>query len=346
MTQPLKAPLPVPKEAEPTLTESQRAAIVLAALGPEHAAPLLKSLNDAQLRRFAVAISGLRRVPQSTIIQVVEEFVAALGDVADLSGGAEAARRLLEEILDSSDVARIMGDVDSAMNRSLWDRMSLAPSASVARFLQNEHPQTAAVVLSELRADRAAAVLECLETAFAQNVVLRLSRVPRLDPKVVALVEEVIMRDFLSAGLDGTDSRSPADLIAGLMNSVSGTVRGEMLEHLDKRDPELSVEVQRVMFTFGDIHQRVEARDVGSVVRAMEEPILLAALKSGEAVSGESVRFVLENISRRLAERFSEEIAQMPDVRVKDGEAAQAELINQIRTMAQRGEITLIAPEP
>lgn len=341
----LNVPMVAPQSIPPEFTLSQKAAIVLAALGPDQAAPLMRDLTEAQLRRFAVSISGLQRISQSAILSVITEFVAAMGDGADLTGGAETARRLLEEVLDTTQVNRIMGDVDSSMNRSLWDQMGLAPSAVVARFLQNEHPQTAAVVLSELRSDRAAAVLEHLEQSFAQNVVLRLSRTPRLEPRVVSLVEEVIQRDFLTTAQDGTDTRSPADLIAGLMNNVSGTIRNDLLSHLDNRAPELSTEVQRVMFTFADIEKRVEPRDVGSIVRSMDETTLLVALKSGALVSEGSANFILANISRRLAERFSEEIARMPEVRVKDGEKAQSDLIAEIQALAKRGELKLIMPE-
>lgn len=341
----LAAPLSRTVEERVEFSSSQKATIVLAALGPEQAAPLLRDLSEAQLRRFAVEISGLKRIAQADILAVLQEFESALGDVSGLAGGSDAARRMLEEVLDSQQVNRIMNDVDSSMNRSLWDRLSIVPSAAVARFLQGEHPQTAAVVLSELKSDRAAGVLEHLETSFAQNVVLRLSRVPRLDPKVVALVETIIMRDFLSVALDGSDTRSPADLIAGLMNNVSGDTRNQMLSHLDSRDPDLSSEVQRVMFTFPDIVNRVEPRDVGNIVRSLDEAVLLAALKSGQDVSPESVNFILSNISKRLAERFAEEINQMPDIRVKDGEKAQLELIAEIQGLASRGEITLVMPE-
>ena len=345
MTTKLTNPLAIPNATPIDFTSSQKAAIVLAALGPEQSAPLMRDLSEAQLRRFAVSISGLKRVPQAAILSVVAEFVATLGDGADIAGGAGVARRMLEGALDTQQVNRIMGDVDSSMNRSLWDKMGLAPAVAVARFLQNEHPQTAAVVLSELRSDRAAAVLEHLDTAFAQNVVLRLSRVPRLDPKVVALVEAVIMRDFLSVALEGGDTRSPADVIAGLMNNVSGSVRTDMLGHLENRDPELSTEVQRVMFTFADIVKRVEPRDIGSIVRNMDEAVLLKALKSGQSISMDSVEFILGNISKRLAERFVEEIAQMQDVKIKEGERAQSDIIAEIQSLAQRGELTLIMPE-
>ncbi|QPH53181.1 flagellar motor switch protein FliG [Pontivivens ytuae] len=329
----------------PQLTKPQKAAIVLAALGPERAAPFLKDMNEVHLHRFAVAISGLKRIPSETLREVSEEFIAGLGDAQDVAGGADAARRILEEVLDSAAVARIMDDVDGAMNRSIWDQLGLAPSAAVATFLQGEHPQTAAVVLSELRADKAAAVLEQLEPAFAQMVVLRLSRVPRLDPDVVSLVETVIVRDFLSAVQASMATRSPADLIAGLMNNVSGATRGRMLDHLDERKPELSAEVQRVMFTFADIVTRVEPRDIGTVVRNVDEDTLLTALKAGLETEEPSATFILENISRRLSERYVEDIKQMQEVKVKDGEQAQSAIIAEIQRLAKRGEMKLREPE-
>ena len=183
-------------------------------------------------------------------------------------------------------------------------------------------PQTAAVVLSEMRAEVAASVLERLERGFAQTIVLRLSRVPTLDPPIAASIQGAIERDFLSVLQRNLSKRRPADLIAGLMNNISTEVREGFLSYLEAQEPSLAQDVQRTMFTFDDIAVRLHGRDVAGVLRDVAEEVLLKALKLGEAQSSATVGFVLENLPRRLAERYVEELAALTDVSRKEGEAA------------------------
>jgi flagellar motor switch protein FliG len=111
---------------------------------------------------------------------------------------------------------------------------------------------------------------------------------------------------------------------------------------MEESDPKLAQEVQRVMFTFADIATRVAARDVAQVVRAVDEPMLLTALKTALAVDDPSAEFILGNVARRLSERLREDLEAMPEVRQKEGEQAQAEVVAAVRRLAQQGQIKLI----
>ena len=199
--------------------------------------------------------------------------------------------------------------------------------------------------MSELRADKAAAVLERLDQEFAHQTIMRLSRVPTLDSNVAEMVERVIARDFLSAIQRTKRSRRPADLIAGLMNNLGAQAREHFLGYLDQEKPALHKEVLKTMFTFNDIRHRVEARDVAIILKEVEEPIILTALKWGRAQNNASVDFILENISKRLSERLAEDLDAMPDVTQRDGEAAHQELVRVIQEMAKTAKIQLIEDE-
>ena len=193
------------------------------------------------------------------------------------------------------------------------------------------------MVLSELRAEVAASVLERLERGFAQAIVLRLSRVPTLDPPIAASIQGAIERDFLSVLQRNLSKRRPADLIAGLMNNISTEVREGFLSYLEAQEPSLAQDVQRTMFTFDDIAVRLYGRDVAGVLRDVQEEVLLKALKLGEAQSSATVGFVLENLPRRLAERYVEELAALTDISRKEGESAQIEVTKAIQAQAKAG---------
>ena len=288
----------------------EKAAMILTAIGPEQAAGFLRDLAEPDMERFARAINGLGKIGQEVLDAVIVEFLELLTTGPELSGGSKAARKLLAAVLDDEDeVQRLIDGRRRSEVRSVWERLNDTPPPTLANFLQAEHPQTAAVVLSELRSEVAASVLERLERGFAQTVVLRLSRVPQLDAPVAAAIQGAIERDFLSVLQRNLSKRRPADLIAGLMNNISTEVREGFLSYLEAQEPSLAQDVQRTMFTFEDISVRLHGRDVAGVLRDVAEEVLLKALKLGEAQSSPTVAFILENLPRRLSERYVEELA-------------------------------------
>ena len=324
------------------LTWPERATIVLIALGPDTAASFLKDLGEDNIRRFARAVSRMREIPHAVVDDVLTDFMDTLGDEMSVRGGMDEAKRFLGQVMDGDSVNRILEDLDGRGGRSIWLKLADAADASLANWLSMEHPQFACVVLSKLRSDQAARVLERFEAAFAQDIVMRMARVPTVDPSAMEVIREVIERDFVSVMEKNQGARKPAELIAGLMNHVSSSVRDAMLGQMGEENPRLAQEVQRVMFTFTDIASRVGARDIAKVVKGVEEEVLMTAMKSAMVRTDPSVEFILGNIAKRLAERFNEDLAAMPDVRKKDGEAAEAEVVAAIQAMVKKGEIKLI----
>ena len=345
---PARAERPKPPAIRPDLMPSpiEKAAMILTAIGPELAAGFLRELAEPDMQRFARAISGLGKIHQEVLDAVIMEFVELLTTGPEIAGGSKAARKLLAAVLDDEDeVQRLLDGRQRSEVRSIWERLNDTPVPSLATFLQAEHPQTVAVVLSELRPEIAANVLERLDRAFAQAIVVRLSRVPQLDPPIAVAIQGAIERDFLSVLQRNLSKRRPADLIAGLMNNISTDVREGFLGYLESHEPALAQDVQRTMFTFEDISVRIHGRDVASVLRDVPEEVLLKAMKLGEAKGSATVTFILENLPRRLAERYVEELATLVDVTRKEGESAQIEITKAIQAQAKAGAIRFIEKE-
>ena len=332
-------------KTEKEMSQTDKAAIILTAVGPEVASDFLKGMSEGMLTRIAMAISNLRRVPSETLDTIFAEFLLSIGTDEEVLGGVQTARRLLELVLDDATIDKIMFDVEGGTRRKAWKKLNDCTIGALASFVAAEHPQTAAVVLSELRADKAAGVIERLDQEFAQQTVLRLSRVPTLDKRVADMVEEVIARDFLSALQRTQRSRKPADVIAGMMNNMSSDARAKMLQHLEDQKPSLHSEVLKVMFTFADIRRRVESRDIAMIMKEMDEMVLIQAIKSAQNAKIASADFILDNLPKRLSERLVEDIEAMPDPTQRDGESAQQEAVRVIQEMAQAGKIFLIEEE-
>jgi flagellar motor switch protein FliG len=323
----------------------EKAAIILAAIGPETASPFLKDLNEATLTRCAKAISELDRIPEELLDAIIAEFLLSIGREEEVMGGLSTARRLLAEVLDEAAIEKIMFDVEGGDSRGAWKKLNDISVSALTAFIRGEHPQTAAVILSELRPDKAAGVIERLDPEFAQLTIMRLSHVPSLDQRVSDMIEDVIARDFLNALQRTKRARRPADIIANLMNNLGSDSREKFIAHLEDQKPALAKEVLRVMFTFADIRHRVEPREVSVITKEVEEPVLMQALKSAQAAKNPSAEFILSNISKRMAERFNEDLAAMPEVPARDGEAAQQEVVRVIQELAKTGKIRLIEEE-
>ncbi|MEM7508413.1 MAG: FliG C-terminal domain-containing protein [Pseudomonadota bacterium] len=326
------------------LTQTEKAAIIMIALGPEAAATVLGQMGEQRIRRFAQVVNAMKQVSAEIVEEVIEEFLQILSDQLSLSGGPDEVRKFLGEVLDSDSVTRIMEDLGGSGN-SIWTRLAAVDEARLAAWLKMEHAQVAAVVLTKLNSLKSAKILERFDSDFAQVVVLRMSRVPSFDATTLAQISDVIERDFLPTVQREKGARKPADLIAGLMNHVSSNVREDLLGRMEQEAPALTQEVQRVMFTFADIVERVRPRDVGAFTKEVDEPVLMTALKSAAKAGNPSVDFIFSNISKRLSERMREDLEAMPDPSKRDGEAAQNEVVAAIKDLVSRGTIQLVEAE-
>jgi flagellar motor switch protein FliG len=321
----------------------EKAAIILTAIGPELGAGFLRGLAASDLQRLARTLTALGRVRQEVLDAVIMQFVEALTAGPGVAGGSGPARKLLAGVLDADDLARLFDGVRD-VPRPVWERLADSPAAPLAAFLAAEHPQAAAVILSELKPELAAAVLERLDRGLAQTLVLRLSRAPVLGPAAAAALRDGVEAGFLAARQADRGRRRPADLIAGLMNNVSAEARDGFLGHLEAQEPALARDVARTMFTWDDVPARLNPRDVPMVLRDVPEDVLLRALRHGQDQGGPTPAFLLESLPRRLAERYAEDLAALPAASPQEGEAAQMEIARAIQAQARAGQIRLADP--
>lgn len=330
----------------PDLSRAQKAAIILSLVDPADAAEILKELSEDALLTFARAVSELKPINAEALNAVVIEFLLELGESSDVRGGVDQVRAYLSQFMEAEAVDNIINDVMGQKNRPIWDRFAEAPMDAAVGFLELEHPQTIAVVLGKLRSDKAAQVLELLDEELARNVVMRMSRVPTLDPETLTSAETAIDQHFLSAIQRQTNAVKPAELIGNLMNNVGSEARDKFLAFLEESDSTLASEVTRVMFTFADITTRVPTNGVAGIIKDVEEESLLMALRHARDTENPSYDFIMSNISKRMAERFGEDIEAMEAPKEKDAEAAQMEIVNIIQRKAKMGEIQLYEPDP
>lgn len=336
---------PILPAAPAGLTGAQKAAIILSLVEPADAAEILKELSESALVSFAKAVSDLKPITADVLNGVVMEFLLALGESSDVRGGIDQVRSYLGQFMEDDAVNQIIDDVIGQKNRPVWDRFGEAPVDATAGFLALEHPQTVAVILGKLKADKGAQILELLDQELAQNVVMRMARVPSIDSGTLKIAEEAVSRHFLSAIQRQSNTIKPAELIGNLMNNVGSEAREGFLAFLEESDASLASEVARVMFTFADIASRLPVTAVAGLVKDVEEERLLMALRHARDTENPSYDFVMSNLSKRMSERLAEDLDAMEQPKEKDAEAAQMEIVNLIQSKAKMGEIVLYEPE-
>jgi flagellar motor switch protein FliG len=328
------------------LTRQQKAAVIIGVLGAEAAGPVLEQLDETSLRQFTRAMSGLNRIDAMAVRATIAEFLAELQQDEDVvRGGLAQARGILEQHVAEGLLMRILDDADSPSAHNVWQKLAKVGDEALSDFLAREHPQTAAVVVSKFNPEHAARILNRLEPDLARDVVVGLSRAASLDPHIVEAIGDTMSRDFLATHATADKTRNPADRVGTIMNYTSPTIRDHILSHIEANQPEFAEEIRRKMFTIEDIPARLPTRAVATLVRSLDQEILLKALFSSRDSAPATGEFIFSNISTRMAEQLREQLGEFTSVRRKEGERAQAEVIRMIRELIARGEIELVEEE-
>lgn len=325
------------------LTRPEKAAIVLGVLGAEGAAPLIQMFDEETLACFATAMARLDRVPPDTVAATVAEFLSEMDVMeASVSGGLPRAREMIESHVTEAALARILDDAEMPSVHNVWQKLAKVDDAALAEFLASEHPQTAAVVLSKMPPEHSARVLGLLETERACETIVGLTRVTSLDPKVIEAIGRSVSRDFLAHQRRAGSVFKPAERIGAIMNFAPGEMRQSVMGYLEQENPDLAARIKATMFTFADIPDRIEKRDVTAIIRTIDGEVLLKALAGAEESAPETYEFILSSISSRVAEQVREDLAELGKVKVRDGETAQNLILKAIRDLQDAGELKMI----
>ncbi|WP_035453279.1 flagellar motor switch protein FliG [Alicyclobacillus herbarius] len=318
------------------LTGKQKAAVLLISLGPEIAARVYQHLSEDEIEQLTYEISNLQKVDTDQEQQVLKEFhdIAVAKDYI-LTGGIEYAQEVLERALGREQAERVFQKLTSSLQVRPFHQIRRADPQQLATFLQDEHPQTMALVLSYLDADQAALVLSALPPALQADVARRIALMNSTSPDVVAEVEQVLENKLAMMTNVDTQHTGGVDTVVKILNNVDRGTEKSILETLGQEDPELVDNIKQRMFTFDDI-VLLDARSIQRIIRDVDPKDLQLALK----VAGEQVQEVIfRNMSKRMAESFREDMEYMGPVRLRDVEDAQQRIVGLIRRLEEAGEI-------
>jgi len=320
------------------MSGTQKAAILLISLGPEVAAKIYQKLSGDEVEKLTLEIAGLRKVDLEQRDLVIKEFrdIAVAREYIS-TGGIEYAREVLEKALGSQQAEQILMKLTSNLQVRPFHFARKADPVQLLSFLQDEHPQTMALVLSYLEPQQAALVVSSLPHALQADVARRIALMSGTSPDVISEVEQVLESKLSSMATFDSTQTGGVDAVVKILNGVDRSTEKTILEALELQDPELADEIKRKMFIFEDI-VLLDARSIQRVIRDVDPKDLQLALK----VSSEEVQSIIfSNMSKRMVETFKEDMEFMGPVRLRDVEDAQQRIVGIIRRLEESGEIII-----
>lgn len=331
------APAPAQMPPAEMLSPAQKAAVIITALPPEDASQLLKQLGDGHVRAYVRATHSLRNIPQVLLERIIIEFIDSLDD-SDFTLGPDAASDILSRIMSADAVSNVIGEA-TGVKRSVWERLGGVSDADLSAFIMREHPRTSAIVVGMLSSEKAAEVIALLDVDTAETVIELLKDLADVDSDILEAIGETIRIELLDKA--GTESAAPDEVIGAIFDNLTDRTRDPLMKRLEDKTPDFAKAVAKRMFLFDDIPDRVEARDIPTLTRAIDQKVLEQAIAFSRSRESAATNYILENMSRRLAEQLEETLAEMPALSVSDGEKAEAELIKALRKQVSDGAITL-----
>lgn len=323
---------------EQKMTGRQKAALLLISLGPEVAASVYKNLSEEEVERLTLEISSVKKVESAVKEEVIEEFhnIAIAQDYIS-QGGIGYAKTVLEKALGKDHAQAILNRLTSSLQVRPFDFARRADPGQLLNFIQNEHPQTIALILSYLEAEQAGVILSSLPQEVQADIARRIATMDSTSPEVISEIEAVLERKLSSTVTQDFSETGGVDAVVEVLNGVDRSTEKTILDALEEQDPELAEEIKTRMFVFEDI-VTLDNRSIQRIIRECENEDLILSLK----VSSEEVQNVLfSNMSSRMAESFREEIEIMGPVRLRDVEESQTRIVGIIRKLEDAGEIII-----
>jgi flagellar motor switch protein FliG len=327
-----------PTKSNEKLTGREKAAILLIGLGKDYSSRIFRHLKDEEIEQLTLDITNVRRVDAETKDQIIQEFYEECLTQNYISeGGIEYARELLEQSIGPQRAFELISRLTSALQVRPFDFARKTDPNQILNFIQNEHPQTIALILSYLEPAMAAAILSKLPSEKQTQVVVRVSMMDRTSPEYVREVERILDRKLSSMGMDDFTMVGGIQSIVDILNAADRGTERRVLEELEVENSDLVDEIRRKMFVFEDII-KLDRRAIQRVLKEVENADLTVALKNA---TEELRSLIFENMSKRLSDMIREDMEYMGPVRVRDVEDAQQKIVNVIRKLQDAGEIII-----
>lgn len=315
-----------------------KAAILLLSLDAIVAGELLKNLPSESVEQVTRELAGLGRVPPALADAVVEEFYQVSIAAQHMNeGGLEYASALLKQSMDPKLAEKVLGQIQTQVRKAPFSFLQKAESENLLTFIQDEHPQTIALIVCHLPHHKASEILGGLPPQKQVEVIKRIANMEQTNPEVIREVEKALESRLSNLLGQSMEKAGGVEAVAEILNLVDRTTEKAIMEGLESEDPDLVEQIRRLMFVFEDI-MMVDDKGIQSVLKEVDNDELAIALKTA---SEDLKQKIFGNMSERAAQLIKEDMEFMGPVRVSDVEAAQQRIVDIVRRLEDAGEIVI-----
>ena len=315
-----------------------KAAILLVTLGSDRASALLSKLPTEAVELVMREVASLGRVPTDLTAGVVEEFYSVnIANQYAAEGNLDFARDVLRQSMDPKQADRVLAQIQTQVQKTPFSFLQRAETENLLTFIQEEHPQTIALITCHLPHHKAAEILGGLPVQKQVEVIKRIANMEQTNPEVIREVERGLESRLSSMLTQSMEKAGGVETVAEILNLADRATEKTIMEGLEAEDPDLVEQIRRLMFVFEDI-MLVNDKGVQSVLKEVDNDELALALKTASDPLKEKI---FANMSERAAALIKEDMQYMGPVRVSDVEAAQQRIVDIVRRLEESGEVVI-----
>lgn len=316
------------------LSGQDKAGLLLSSLGVSTTQLIFGYMRDNDVKRLINAMSNVKKAPIWMIKKVLEEFYSQLNEENDLLFSDNRGRDFIINALGEERAKQLLGQIVDVGTHNTLESLELVDTRTLANFLINEHPQTIALIVAHLAAERKVDVLRRLPEGLQAEVVLRVANLDYVSPELIAQLDDVLKTELSTLGSIDTNQLGGVEPIADMLNLMDKNSEKNIMSRVEEKDPELAEEIRKLMFVFEDLIY-VDDKGIQSLLKEVDNAKLVIALKTAP----EEIRAKLfKNMSNRAATLLNEDLDALGPTKLSDVEKAQAEIVQKCKELEAQGK--------
>lgn len=316
------------------LTGQDKAALLLSSLGVTTTQLIFSYMRDNDVKRMINAMGNIKKAPIWMIKKVLEEFYSELNEENDLLFAENSGRDFIINALGEDRAKQLLGQIVDTGTANTLESLELVDTRTLANFLINEHPQTIALIVAHLNAERKVDVLRRLPEGLQAEVVLRVANLDFVSPELIAQLDDVLKTELSTLGSIDTNQLGGVEPIADMLNLMDKNSEKNIMGRVEEKDPELAEEIRKLMFVFEDLVY-VDDRGIQAILKEVDQQKMVIALKTAP----EEIRAKLfKNMSNRAATLLQEDLDALGPTKLSDVEKAQSEIVQKCKELEAQGK--------
>lgn len=320
------------------LDSSERAAVLLLALGQDRAAEILRHMGPKEVQTVGTTMANLSNISSDTVNAVLEDFVGTIHKQTALGVDSDQyIRNVLTDALGSDKASSVIDRILLGRNSKGIEQLKWMDPRSIADLIRQEHPQIIAIIISLLDSDQAASALGFLSERTRTDVIMRIATLETVQPTALRELDEIMEKQLTGNANVKSSSIGGIDTAANVLNYVESSIEGAIMEEILEADPDLGQKIQDKMFVFENLAD-VDDRGIQTLLREISTDSLLLALRGADDALKEKI---FGNMSRRAAEMLRDDLEAAAPAKLSDVELAQKEILTVARRLDEAGEISL-----